>query len=96
MADDEFREIAELRKEIDRIDGELIKLLAKRVAVVRRIGELKRRQGLDVWDEARASEVMRSREGWAREAGLDGDFAKDLFDRIVSYCARVQKRQSKS
>ena len=48
----------ELRKEIDRIDSELIRLYGERMETVCRIGEYKREHHLPVTDARREQEVL--------------------------------------
>ena len=49
-------ELQELRNEINRIDGEMLALLERRLAVCRAIAEYKRQNGLPVRDPARETE----------------------------------------
>ena len=51
-------EIDELRKEIDRLDGEIVPLLLARFEVVRKIGEEKKKTGLPVYNPAREAAVL--------------------------------------
>ncbi len=50
--------LRDLRREIDRIDRELIRLLAERARVAARIGERKRESGQSTLDEARERELL--------------------------------------
>jgi chorismate mutase/prephenate dehydratase len=47
-----------LRGEIDRIDKELITLLNRRAEIALQIGQVKQKQGLEVWSPAREDEVI--------------------------------------
>ncbi|MDD4818092.1 MAG: prephenate dehydratase [Victivallaceae bacterium] len=49
--------IEQLRSEIDRIDGEIVKLLGERCHVAGAIGEWKKERGLAVYDPSREDEV---------------------------------------
>ena len=51
-------ELQELRNEINRIDGEMLALLERRLAVCRAIAEDKRQNGLPVRDPARETEKL--------------------------------------
>lgn len=51
-------ELQELRNEINRIDGEMLALLGRRLAVCRSIAEYKRANGLPVRDAARETEKL--------------------------------------
>jgi chorismate mutase/prephenate dehydratase len=50
--------LAGLRSDIDRIDKELVSLLNHRTAVSLQIGEVKQKQGIEVWSPAREDEVI--------------------------------------
>ncbi len=52
-------EVLRIRDKIDEIDFEIMKLLRRRLELAARIGEEKRRRGLDVLDERREREVLR-------------------------------------
>ena len=51
-------ELRELRDEINTIDGEMLALLERRLAVCRAIAEYKRQNGLPVRDPARETEKL--------------------------------------
>lgn len=50
--------LASLRGEIDRIDKELVGLLNRRAEIALQIGQVKQKQGLEVWSPAREGEVI--------------------------------------
>ncbi len=50
--------LATLRGEIDRIDKELVTLLNRRAEFALQIGQVKQKQGLEVWSPAREDEVI--------------------------------------
>jgi len=51
-------ELDQLRQEIDRLDADIVKLLSERFEVVRRIGDVKKREGLPVLNAAREQIVL--------------------------------------
>ncbi len=53
-----FEEILEIRKRIDEINSRMLGLLSERGALVRRIGEIKSREGLEKFDPLRESEEL--------------------------------------
>ena len=71
------------RKELDKIDREIIDLLAKRLKVVNEITEIKRRYNIPVFDKSREEQVLRTREVWGLEKGLDWHFVSDVFKTII-------------
>ncbi|MEO6810298.1 MAG: prephenate dehydratase [Isosphaeraceae bacterium] len=50
--------LAGLRTEIDRIDRDLVALLNRRAEIATQIGQVKEKQGLEVWSPAREEEVV--------------------------------------
>lgn len=55
---DESVRLAELRREIDLVDEELVKLLVKRFAAVTEIASLKEKQGLAIFDANRERDIL--------------------------------------
>lgn len=70
------------REEIDRIDEEIISLLARRMDVSREIGLYKQREGLPVWQSDRYSELMSRRVAEAERLGLDPAFMRRILSTI--------------
>ena len=52
------KRLTEIRKDIDRIDDELLGLLIKRLKLGKEIGEVKREIGRVVADEAREKQIF--------------------------------------
>ncbi|MBO8173775.1 MAG: chorismate mutase [Thermococcus sp.] len=70
----------ELRKRVDEIDEQIIKLLEERLRIAREIGEIKRGLNLPIRDEKREEEVLRKA----------GKF-REVFEKIVEVCRDVQR-----
>ncbi|MFL6282128.1 MAG: chorismate mutase [Pyrinomonadaceae bacterium] len=82
--------IEDCREEIDRIDGELLRLLNRRALLALEIGEMKTRAGLPLKDEGREREVL-SRSSVANAGPLaDGSVAR-IFRRIIRESRRVEE-----
>ena len=60
-------DLAGYRGAIDKIDGEIVALLAKRLQIGSKIGALKAAAGTAIRDETREAEVLRSRGDMAPE-----------------------------
>ncbi|MCA1684754.1 MAG: chorismate mutase [Planctomycetia bacterium] len=50
--------LASLRGDIDRVDKELVTLLNRRAEFALQIGQVKQKQGIEVWSPAREDEVI--------------------------------------
>lgn len=77
------KELAELRKEIDSIDRELLGLLTERFAVTSRVGELKKREGMAAEDTAREEQQRKAYHRYAEELGLDPELALRFHQFLV-------------
>lgn len=82
--------LAALRAEIDRLDDELLDLLARRMAVSRDIGRYKKEHAIAVLQTARYEELLARRIRQAEVAGMDGDFMRRLLQAIHEESVRQQ------
>lgn len=79
------RSMAELRTEIDRIDRELVALLARRVACIDRAVVLKTEAGWPARIGPRVEEVATNARIAAEHWGLDGDLVEALWRQIIDW-----------
>ncbi len=86
-------DMAELRGEIDRIDGALIELLARRSACIDRAVELKFAAGLPARIEVRVDEVLGNVRVLAAQKSLDPQLAEDLWRLLVEWAIRREERE---
>ena len=84
-------ELARCREEIERIDTTIISLLAERLALGKRTGELKRTAGLPILDPTREAAVIRRVTASARDAGLPPEPIREVFWQIVGMSRREQE-----
>jgi chorismate mutase len=82
--------IPALRDEINGLNTQIVKLLARRVEVARSIGEAKREQDLPIVDRAREAKVYERVRELASESGLDPEGVENVFREIVDLCTRAQ------
>ena len=82
----------ELRREIDAIDEQLVRLLSDRAECALRIGHEKKLAGLDVYQPRRETEVL-SHVQRINMGPLDDAAMKRLFERIIDE-ARALERHS--
>jgi len=83
-------ELDELRRQIDATDHELLETVARRMAIARRIGEIKRRRGLSVVQPDRYSLLIESRKAAGRELGLDPQMLQTLLEALHAESVRQQ------
>lgn len=82
--------LAQLRKDIDEIDNELIDLLAKRMRICRKIGEYKKENGLTVVQTRRYNEILDKRGVQGSLKGIGSDCIKDIFAHIHEESVKQQ------
>jgi chorismate mutase len=81
--------IEDWRVEIDKIDGELLRLLNARAELAARVGESKRDAGLSVCDRAREREVV-ERARRDNRGPLDDEAVARLFRAVIRESRRLQ------
>ena len=74
----------ELRKDIDKLDDEIVELLRKRIEIVKKIGEIKKEKGIPMRDKQREAEII-------ERLKLDKDFAARLYNVIFEYSEDITK-----
>jgi chorismate mutase/prephenate dehydratase len=88
------RDIEKLREEIDRIDEEILRLLSERARIARKIGEIKKRRGLEVHvperERAIFEKVLRiNREKFGEE--FPSEALIHIYREIISACLSLEK-----
>ncbi|HPT03957.1 MAG TPA: bifunctional 3-deoxy-7-phosphoheptulonate synthase/chorismate mutase type II [Bacteroidales bacterium] len=82
--------LEELRREIDKLDDELITILSRRMEIVKEIGEYKKENDITILQIKRWSEIIRYRLENASRAGLDRDFLIRLFELVHKEAIQIQ------
>ena len=84
--------MAELRAQIDAIDGARLALLAERQGHVDRAAELKRAEGISAAAPGRVAEVLARVRERAAAAGMDADIAQAMWRvMIAGFIAREER-----
>jgi chorismate mutase len=83
-------ELEALRREIDDIDERILELVAARVRIVLRVGELKRRVGLPVYDPER-ERAMLDRLAQRASPPLDLSTVRRVFERLIDESRRLEQ-----
>ena len=84
-------ELGQLRHDIEAIDRKLVELLAERLELGRRTGEIKREAGRPILDAAREAEVIRRAVTAARELGVPQEATREIFWHIVGMSRGLQE-----
>ncbi len=81
--------ITQLREDIDRIDRFLVELLNQRATAVVRIGQIKKREGLQVEDSSREADVVKRAED-SNRGPFSRNAIRNLFKAIMSESRKLQ------
>jgi chorismate mutase len=82
----------DLRRDIDRVDEVLVRLLNERARCVCEVGRLKKEGGLDVYQPDREKEVLAHVRSVAAEGPLGAEAVGRLFERIIDEARRLERR----
>ena len=74
--------LTELRAQIDKIDDELLELLARRMRVSRDIGQFKKEHNMPVLQAQRYEELLERRAGQAVRLGMEREFMRTVMQAI--------------
>ena len=79
-----------LRSEIDQVDDQILVLLARRMEIASRMGEHKRKLGIDYLQIERWKQVVEDRLQKGQQLGLDREFLLNLLHALHEESLRVQ------
>lgn len=79
-----------LRQQIDKIDNDLMDLLAKRMRVCREIGQYKKEHNMQVLQTVRYNEILDKRGVQGSLTGMSPEFVKQVFEHIHEESVRQQ------
>lgn len=93
--------LGKLRQQIDRLDDELLDLLAKRMRVARDIGQYKREHNMPVVQTGRYNDLMQRRVEAGTALDMSADFIRNVLAAIheesvrqqLEICSNTDKRQ---
>ena len=86
-------QIVEWRKEIDIINSEILDLLNKRMELVKKIGHRKKQLGIEIVDSKREKEIYDRLDKLADEKGIDREFVREIFKKIIDKSVKEEKLQ---
>ena len=82
----------ELRRDIDRVDEVLVRLLNERARCACEIGQLKKEQNVEVYQPDREKQVLDHVRRIGAEGPLDPEALVRLFERIIDEARRLERR----
>ena len=81
--------LLQLRKNIDRVDEELLKVLNRRARLVIEVGQIKQKENIQVLDPDREAQLM-SRLSALNDGPIEDEMLKDLFQSIIDILKKFQ------
>ena len=93
-----MKEIEDLRRRIDELDEELVKLLNERASCALEIGRLKQQVGMQIYQPHREAEVLKHVQGCTTAMGgpLSPAALARLFERIIDEARRLERQSAGS
>jgi chorismate mutase len=80
------------RKEIDKIDDQILQLLEKRLTIVKQIADLKNQKNLPIRDTKREAVILENIVVKAEKLGLDPKLAKRFFRTVINLSVEVEQK----
>ncbi|VVB54825.1 Prephenate dehydratase [uncultured archaeon] len=84
-------ELKELRNKIDAVDEGILGLLEERGQLTRKVGEVKSKKGLNVYDPVREQEILNR---LTAKTNLPAEFVRNLFKEIIEFCRLDEKNKT--
>jgi chorismate mutase len=89
----EFNSMLEhMRGQIDRVDREIIEILAARKTLVDKLGEYKKENNVTVFQADRWLQIFKSRADWGQQMNLDKEFVGKIFKLIHDESISIQTK----
>lgn len=85
------KKLENLRKQIDKTDEHLLKILAKRVKIVKKIGKYKKERQMKPLDKIRWQQVLEKNSAKSENLNLSKKFIKEVFSIIHKYSLEIQQ-----
>lgn len=82
-------DLEDLRKRIDEVDSELIKLLEERASLAKKIGSIKKKQGKKIFSPRREKQILDKLK--EQEGHLNYEMLSSIYREIISACRALQE-----
>jgi len=84
-------ELQTIRKNLDRLDKEMLAILAERMNLIPKVAEYKRQNNLPRYQPDREQVVLESKRKLAIEMLLNPDMVEDIYKRIIQDAHRIEE-----
>jgi len=86
--------IDDIRREIDRLDSELLRIFNQRAGLALQIGEIKKQLGLPIYDPSREKRIFDKMKA-DNPGPLDDGAIIRLFERVIDESRRLERIKTK-
>ncbi|MDD5571756.1 MAG: chorismate mutase [Bacteroidales bacterium] len=90
---EECRSIEDIRRQIDIIDKEIIKLISKRASFVKEVVKFKKPDKESIAAKDRYKVVVEERKKWAKELGFNEEVIQKIYQTMLDYFIEMQLKQ---
>lgn len=87
--------LKKIRKEIDKLDHDLAKLLGKRKKLIQKVAQIKKKHKLPILDKARELEINKKIDSFAKKHGFKKTFLQKIWGNILKESKEIQKKCKK-
>ena len=84
--------LQDLRRSIEKIDNNIIKLLSMRFKIAKNIGILKQKNGLRIVNHDREKNLMNLHHKYSQQNKIDEKFIDKIFNLVIKHSRTVQKK----
>lgn len=84
-------DLEDYRKEIDRVNGEVVDAVSRRMNIVEEIGEYKKQNGMDVVDEDREEVVKQQFEKLFMDEDLPKQKGREFAELLIEMAVKEEK-----
>ena len=84
-------ELVKLRAQVDETDQQMMQLVKKRVALMRKIGEIKKGNGKSITDNERESEIMKTINALAEQYNVPHSLVQKIWKAFFYIAKQIEK-----
>lgn len=85
--------LSNFRKKLDKLDRQILEILAERLKVSREVANYKMKMGMSVRDAGREKMLLDSRGKIAEEMGLNPKFVRAFFSDLMAESRKLQREK---
>jgi len=84
--------LTKIRKEIDKLDHDLVKLLKKRKGLIQKVAQIKKKHKLPLVQKAREAEIDKKLAKFAKDHKLEKRFLQKIWKNMIDESKAIQKK----